>query len=290
MLAPDGTVLHCLPGYWDSKDISAELDLADRLFAIWQDRSIPLEQKQTLFKTEHIRHIASHPPDTVARSELQGFDRAHIAKNKNNLAYAIKDLNLLSQGDPHHPPLEAFKTTDVIMHERLSNHPFQSYAAFDIPSYVSYGCHHYDKNENEMEPGASAPIRARQLRELLRETAPQKPAQAQKTATEKKAAAPTGNGAQKRPKDIEKFMTDGFWRYMMQRDWAKAGKVASYMVERYPFSAAGFEMKALLAYEQRRYQEACTNAWQAIQLGSKHPRIIELYSRSRNNVAASSQK
>lgn len=291
VLAPDGTVLHCLPGYWDANDVMRELDLAERLLSVWEDHSIHPEQKRKLFAAEHLRHISAHPRDTADRSELQGFDKLHVFQNRNTLGYAIKNADLLQGADPHYLPAEAFKTTDVIMHERISERPFAAYASFDIPSYVSYGCHHYDKNENEFEPEAATPIRARQLRDVLKETAPPAAAKPESPAPAKAASALQGPRPDiTKPKEMGKFMSSGFWRYMMEKDWAKAERVASYMVRHYPDKASGWEMKALVEYEQKRYATACNSAWQAIQLGSKHPRIIELYTKSRNATVVKARK
>ena len=35
VLAPDGTVLTCLPGYWQSDDLAGELNLAEDLFKLF---------------------------------------------------------------------------------------------------------------------------------------------------------------------------------------------------------------------------------------------------------------
>lgn len=39
MLSSDGTVLHCLPGYWDPRDLVTETRFAWQLNEVWKDKS-----------------------------------------------------------------------------------------------------------------------------------------------------------------------------------------------------------------------------------------------------------
>ena len=44
--------------------------------------------------------------------------------------------------------MQAFKTTDQIMHERMVRRPFVAYNKFDVAKYAEYGRPLYDKSEN----------------------------------------------------------------------------------------------------------------------------------------------
>ena len=43
----------------------------------------------------------------------------------------------------------AFKTTDQIMHDRMSQRPFTNYMNFDVVAYTDYGRPFYNKNEDQ---------------------------------------------------------------------------------------------------------------------------------------------
>ncbi|MBA3855513.1 MAG: hypothetical protein C0507_01270 [Cyanobacteria bacterium PR.3.49] len=286
VLAKDGTVVHCLPGYWNPNDLSHELDFADRMHRVWMDNSITEPQKRALFAQEQVRHIQTHSPEVAARSELQGFDKQFVYKNHINDAIANASL---IPADWHDVPKEAFKTTDVIVHERLAKQPFANYETFNVAQFVNYGSHHYDKHEKDLEPETMANVRAHSLRDVLHET------DAPKAAVTNVAARPpavsTAAAAYHpvfKPQEFEKKMADGFWGYARTGDWAKAERVASLMLEKRPGSPSGHEMKAVVAYGKGRYAEAYFHSYNAIRMGSKHPTIVGIYQKSR--TAASSSK
>lgn len=283
MLAKDGTVIHCLPGYWNPNDLDRELDLADRLHRVWLDGSITEPQKKILFAQEQVRHIQSHPHEETERSELQGFDKHFVVKN--NVYDAIANRSLIP-ADYHDAPKEAFKTTDVIVHERLANQPFVNYANFNIAQFVNYGSHHYDKHEKDLEPETMANVRAHSLREVLHETA-EAPPKPEKTATAASATPPAQYPNPLKPQDTQKLMVDGFWAYAKQGNWAKAKRVAEFMVSKQPDKPTGHEMKAVIAYSAARYAEAYFHSCNAIRLGSKHPRIVAIYRQTRTMTTGS---
>ncbi|MBA4074257.1 MAG: hypothetical protein C0508_04385, partial [Cyanobacteria bacterium PR.023] len=118
VLAADGTVLHCLPGYWDSQDLIEELSFAQQLNQVWLS-SGSLEQKRQTFSRMQLAHIAKHSPAMVARSQMQGFDQQYEARTRLNTSDTILNTALAAQTlqmGGKAPP-GAFKTTDVIMHE-----------------------------------------------------------------------------------------------------------------------------------------------------------------------------
>ena len=149
-LAPDGTVLTCLPGYWDSEDLVYELQFAKKLNEVWTHSGLPLADKQRAFTRMHLAHMAQHPEAMRRRSNMQGFDQKYEAQHNLYTSDTIADRALAAQSLQHgmKTPPGAFKTTDVIMHERMAKQPFQSYNQFDVVSYSNYGKPFYDKEED----------------------------------------------------------------------------------------------------------------------------------------------
>ena len=184
-------------------------------------------------------------------------------------------------------PKEAFKTTDVILHERMAKQPFVNYSNFNIASFVNYGSHHYDKHEKDLEPETMANVRARNLRDVLHETGDPAP-KARVNNLAAKPAAGYPNPVTK-PREVEKAMVDGFWGYARKADWPKAERVANYMIEKRPDSPTGHEMKAVIAYGRGRHAEAYFHSYNAIRMGSKHPTIIGIYQKSRTAASSASK-
>lgn len=157
VLAPDGTVLHCLPGYWSPQDLAYELEFAGKLNQVWQDKSLSKPQKDDLFKRMHLAHMQDHCAAMVRRSQMQGFDQQYEAKTRLHTSDTIRDAKAITasfeNGDMH-PPHRAFKTTDEIMHERMSKRAFVPYERFDVATYSDYGRPFYDKNEDERDAHA----------------------------------------------------------------------------------------------------------------------------------------
>jgi hypothetical protein len=150
MLASDGTVLNCLPGFWSAQDLPVEMKFAYELNQVWQDKTLSTSQKNEKFKTMQLAHIQQHPKGMVNRSHMQGFDAQYEAKHNFDKTDTIKDRTVvasyLSSGQMIPP--NAFKTTDQIMHERLAMRPFQKYDNFDVASFCNYGLQKYDKHED----------------------------------------------------------------------------------------------------------------------------------------------
>ena len=150
VLAPDGTVLHCMPGYWNPNDLAGELQLAERIGGVWQDRSLSADQKRAQFSRMQIEHFKSHPKELVARSHMQGFDRKHELERKGfsdtiRMAANPNSVSWQEGGD------DLVKTTDEIMHERMSQRPFVAYSSFDTGKFADYGTHFYDKHEDMLD-------------------------------------------------------------------------------------------------------------------------------------------
>jgi hypothetical protein len=150
VLSADGTVLTCLPGFWNPQDLVGELQLAEDLNRVWLDPNLTRAQKDNWFRTLQLRHIRQHSPQMVSRSQMQGFDKQYEVKHRLNNSDVIADRSLAAEdlAPGGHAPDTAFKTTDVIMHQRLANQPFVPYDQFNVAALIEYGRPQYDKNEN----------------------------------------------------------------------------------------------------------------------------------------------
>jgi hypothetical protein len=146
ILAKDGTVLTCLPGYWHPEDLAHEIELAKELNKVWTDRSLSREAKNAKFTALHLQHIADHPRTMTKRSQMQGFDRKFEEKNR----LERTDTVFAMTGGRDNGPI--FKTTDVIFHERIAKQPFVPYEKFDVVAFSDYGRAKYDKKEEGGQP------------------------------------------------------------------------------------------------------------------------------------------
>lgn len=152
LLASDGTVLSCLPGFWSSVDLVREIEFANRLNNVWNDPKMTRTQKNNAFSQMHLAHIGEHPMQMVSRSRMQSFDMQHEAKNNLYTSDTILDRAAASailsdERMMKRSAMLAFKTTDKIMHERMAQRPFVAYTAFDTNKFAKYGRPLYDKNE-----------------------------------------------------------------------------------------------------------------------------------------------
>jgi hypothetical protein len=137
MLSADGTVLHCLPGFWETHDLAHEIKFAEDLNRVWLDHSLSRAQKDEKFREMNLKHIDGHPQEMVARSQMQGFDKKFEDKRS-----AASDCVL-----PNKEGRDHFKTTDRILHERMAARPFVAYEQFDVAKFSDYGRPKYDKKK-----------------------------------------------------------------------------------------------------------------------------------------------
>jgi hypothetical protein len=142
-LASDGTVLHCLPGYWAPQDLLLEMRFAMDLNKVWQNASLTLEAKQRKAQQANLLAIRRAPADLIARSHLQGFDAKHeMNKADSDFRYRLGD---------YHPPVPMkhnnLKSTFQVIHERMAQRPFVAYEDFDVEKFSDYGKLRYDKRE-----------------------------------------------------------------------------------------------------------------------------------------------
>ncbi len=280
VMTADGTVLHCLPGFWNSADLAAELEVAEKLSYIWQDKAISAAYKAELFKRIHLEHLKNHSPELIARSHLQGFDAQHIYKNRKELADCISDKEAISAvEDAHKLPYDAFKTTDKIMHERMATRPFQNYDAFDTGTYTSYGCNHYDKGENEMEGGPpTLALKGKSLRCLSKPTV-------MAAAPQVSQPAPPASRKEKKEKEQEKeTQPQLFVALAKQGLWPEAFRCADKYIRGQFTQPGGYEMRSLAALQLGWYQQAYDDASRALWLGSKHSSATILRARAASKL------
>ncbi len=150
VLAADGTVLHCLPGFWDPSDLVHELDFAAELNGVWRNSSLTRAAKDERFRALHLAHANAHPQELVDRSVMQGFDKKYETKHRPETSDCIiREGQEVALRPRARRQQDEFKTTDRIMHERMSSRPFVAYSAFDTAAYVDYGRPKYDKHRLE---------------------------------------------------------------------------------------------------------------------------------------------
>ena len=149
VLNPDGTVLHCLPGYWNSEDLITELAFAQKVNTLYTS-TMPEAAKKQHYTQMHLAHIKEHSSAMVGRSHMQGFDQMYEAKKKLETTDTIANLGAVKSAlaSGARLPDNAFKTTDVIMHERVARQAFVPYNQFDVVAFSDYGKTKYDKNED----------------------------------------------------------------------------------------------------------------------------------------------
>lgn len=157
VLSSDGIVLTCLPGFWHSQDLASELQLAQDLNNVWNDSSLTREQKDQMFREMQLNHLAQHSPAERRRSKMQGFDVQYEVAHRLASSDVFFDRRLVDPSSKKQPPA-AVKSTDVIMHERMAQRPFERYEKFDVAQFSDYGKPFYDKHEEfRMANGQIAP-------------------------------------------------------------------------------------------------------------------------------------
>lgn len=137
VLAPDGTVLTCLPGYWSGPDLACELALAKDLYRVWKKSDLTIDEKRAQFASLQLAHISTHSQAMKNRSHLSEADLQFEGRNLENsdFFYQQRAVNP-STGKT---PLRNVKTVDIVMHERLSRRPFEPYQDFDVAAYADFG-------------------------------------------------------------------------------------------------------------------------------------------------------
>ena len=97
LLSSDGTVLTCLPGYWNPQDLVREVEFAGRLDDLWKNPGYSVSQKKQMYREMQLAHVSEHPMQMVARSRMQGFDMKYEAKNRPYASDTILDSRMAMQ-------------------------------------------------------------------------------------------------------------------------------------------------------------------------------------------------
>ena len=152
IMSSDGTVLHCLPGFWAPQDLLHEINFALTLNRVWLNPNVSPEVKDKKFRQMHLADLRSHPKEMIERSHLQNFDAKH-EKADGDSDFKIKQTYLkrnfkMAKND-------GLKTTDQVVHERMAKRPFVKYEDFDVAEYTDYGKIRYDKKEETRLADAS---------------------------------------------------------------------------------------------------------------------------------------
>jgi len=148
VLADDGTILTCLPGFWHAEDMVKEFALASQLNAVWKNPDLSLEEKKAQFTKLQLDHIAQHDKGMVGRSHMQGFDLQYEAKKP--ASDFFYNPRAVDQATGKTAPKNV-KTVDIVMHERMAAHPFEPYERFDVAHFSDYGKPSYDKHEQFLD-------------------------------------------------------------------------------------------------------------------------------------------
>jgi hypothetical protein len=153
VLSADGTVLHCLPGYWHPQDLVTELRFALELDKLWRNPILATDAKQKQFAQAHREIIRNLPVGLIARSHLQSFDAKHEEQKKtSDFRFASGDFRPAGATGKN----KNLKPTVQVVHERMAQRPFVAYEKFDVEHFSDYGKWRYDKKEETREGPAVA--------------------------------------------------------------------------------------------------------------------------------------
>jgi hypothetical protein len=148
-LAPDGTVLHCMPGYWTAGDLALVMnELVDPLYKVWKSYSMSRTYKKKVFAQMQLAFLEKHNGRMARRSRMQGFDAKFEVKNRLDTTDCV-------HRDDKGQPIEVvnrkgkksfkMKNTFEIIMGRMAKRPFRPYADFDVAIFSDYGRKQYDK-------------------------------------------------------------------------------------------------------------------------------------------------
>lgn len=143
VLAHDGTVLHCLPGFWHPEDLAHELNMARTLYRLWKDPR-PRKEKRKMFSRIQLRTMADQPSAMRARSSWQGFDAQNEKRRMEKLAKRRKKRDTWVYDEKGRA--KSLKPTCQVVRERMAKRPLRHFARFDIEDFVDYGRPYYDNN------------------------------------------------------------------------------------------------------------------------------------------------
>ncbi len=147
ILSSNGTVLHCLPGFWHPEDLAYELEFGLVMERLFKDKR-SANDKRALFARMHERAIREQSKEMIARSGWQGFDAGN---ERNRLKQGKRDTFYYDdEGKP-----TGMKPLSVLLHERMATRPFKKIGSFDTEAFIDYGRPYYDNNAGVSGMGAN---------------------------------------------------------------------------------------------------------------------------------------
>jgi len=183
VMAPDETVVHVLPGFWNAEDLLPELRLALDLHDLYRSEEHTPAQKSVMFSTLHKSFLRNLSTEAISRSRWQDFDQW---EESNRGKTEVRDTFVLD--DRGQPMFGAngraeLKPVVQVVHERLMQRQWKKLADFGMESFVDYGRAFYDNNA-WVDKGRNFPraVKANELREKAQEKERQLAAKAEKAA------------------------------------------------------------------------------------------------------------
>lgn len=131
-LTSDGKVLNALPGFWNPPHFLKEAELAVKLGQVYFARGLSVVDRNEKYLDMHLEQAYTNTKAMHKSSKLQGFDYSNIAKRKDSDFHRNKGF-----------VTGVLKTTDQVMHERLAQQPFASFASFDVAKFIDMGIKRY---------------------------------------------------------------------------------------------------------------------------------------------------
>jgi len=131
-LTSDGRVLHCLPGYWSTRDFLSELDLVEELGRLYYRSDLSAADRNRQYLDLHLNHALEHSKAMRMASQHQGFDRMALEK-KEGSDFQRKEGFIAS----------GLKTPDQVMHERMAERGFVPLESFNVSRFIDMGLKQY---------------------------------------------------------------------------------------------------------------------------------------------------
>jgi hypothetical protein len=149
-LAPDGTVLQCMPGYWAAQDLALIIEeLVEPLAALWAKKlSVSRRTKNERYANLQRGFLTKHNARMAKRSRMQGFDvKFELTQRLETTDCVHRDASgapILGDGRRAKTKYKMKNTLEIAL-GRMAVRPFVSYERFDVAAFSDYGRKRYDK-------------------------------------------------------------------------------------------------------------------------------------------------
>lgn len=152
VLSPDLVVLHALAGFWHPDDLRAELRFAEGLWSVWKDEKLTRAQKDAFCRQMQLAESRFQDEETFARSQWQHFDK-HVELSR----LQTENRDTVARVPGENGQGFALKPHNVLLHERMADHPFVPFDEFDVTWIADHGQAFYDNNRGTGEHGVAFP-------------------------------------------------------------------------------------------------------------------------------------